>query len=95
LHKPALPFLQLVHVEEVGRSASARLRRTYFRSISRSRLNTTARAASSSSGSISKLAEATRLRVPPEFADPIGAVEVRESQDVEMMLPSPVLDWAT
>jgi hypothetical protein len=57
--------------------------RAYFRSISLSRPNTTARAALSSSRSIGNCAEGPGLRMAPEGADPIGAVEVREAENVE------------
>jgi hypothetical protein len=50
----------------------------YLRSISLSKPQITALRAGSSSRSISNSSNARRLRVPPELADTLGAVEVRE-----------------
>jgi hypothetical protein len=54
-----------------------------FRSISARRPNTTALAASSSSTSISNSPNCRVSGCPPELADPIGAVEVREAEGVK------------
>jgi len=54
----------------------------YPRSISARRPNTTARAALSSSRSISNSPK-VRVSGAPELADPLGAVEVGEHEDVE------------
>jgi hypothetical protein len=37
----------------------------------------------SSSRSISNSPKVRRLRVPPELADPVGAVEIGEAEDVD------------
>ena len=53
--------------------------------ISASNPKTTARAALSSSRSISSSAKATALWVAPELADPVGSLEVGKHQDVEQL----------
>jgi hypothetical protein len=55
------------------------------RSISRSIPTSTARSVRSSSQSIRISAKGPRLGVPPELADPVGALEVGEHQDVEQL----------
>jgi hypothetical protein len=37
-----------------------------------------------------QLAEGPRLRVPPELADPVGALEAREPEDVEQLGARPI-----
>ena len=78
------PFLQLVHVEEVGRSASARLRRTYFRSISLQTEDNRPRRRVLLQVD-QQLVEGPRLRVTPEGADRVGSLAVGEHQDVEQL----------
>jgi hypothetical protein len=56
-----------------------------YRSASRSIPTSTARSVRSSSQSDQQLGEGSRLGVPPVAADPIGAVEVGEHEDVEQL----------
>ena len=56
-----------------------------WRPASRSIPTSTARSVRSSSQFDQELGEGPALRVAPELADPVGAVEVGERQDVEQL----------
>jgi hypothetical protein len=71
------------HAAPASAASAAPAFRGYFCAISANIPKMTARAVLSSSRSISSSPKFSSLRVPPELADPLHAVEVWEAKDVE------------